>query len=105
VRVSRVIAVGLGSVALTATAGAPAAVAERAQAKCVSKVEYQAIHQGQSKARVHQIVQNQTSSAAGGQERYTSCGWTMNNLAVSGIAVVYRGGKVSRKFLVTGSVS
>lgn len=107
VKVSRVIAVGLGSAALIASAGGPATAspAERAQAKCVSKAEYKAIQKGQGKAKVHQIVQNQKYSGDSTEEMYGTCGWTMNNLAVSAITVRYKGGKVSGKSLVTGSVS
>jgi hypothetical protein len=61
---------------------------------------------GQSKAKVHQIVQNQKSSGDATEETYTSCGWTMNNLAVSAITVRFNGSsQVKGKFLVTGSVS
>ena len=82
-----------------------ASPAERAQAKCVSKAEYKAIQKGQGKAKVHQIVQNQKYSGDATEEVYGTCGWTMNNLAVSAITVRYKGGKVSGKSLVTGSVS
>ena len=101
VNVSRVIAVGLGSALLIALVGAPAqaAPAERAQAKCVSKAEYGAIHKGQSKAKVHQIVQNQKPySSTVKVETYEACDG-------SPVYVRYQGSTVTSKSKGLVSVS
>ncbi|MGA9747186.1 MAG: hypothetical protein WBQ50_07010 [Nocardioides sp.] len=102
-RVSRVIAVGLSS-ALVAVAPALTIPPVQAQAKCVSKAEYKAIHKGQSRAKVHRIVQHQ-AGGGGSSETYSTCGWTMHGLAISWIYVEYTRGKVSGKSAFSGSVS